>query len=224
MTGEGSNGGGAICLAGRVCGAPWGMARSPRSPSGGRPPGWAVFLRGVNVGGKHKLPMAELRAFIGELGAREVRTYLQSGNAVFLAGEAQAVRIEAGFDERSEARFGFPVPALLRSAPELRRVLADNPFLAAGADEKALHVLLLRHPPAPDAVAALDPARSPPDAFAVRGRSVYLYLPGGVARTRLSNAYVDRTLGTTSTGRNWRTLRAVAALLDGAEAGRERPA
>jgi len=176
---------------------------------------WAAFLRGINVGGKHKLPMSELRAFFAELGARDVRTYIQSGNVVFRAEEAVARELATGFERRAEARFGFPVPAVVRSALEIRAVLAGNPFLAGGADEKALHVLFLASEPDPAAVAGLNPERSAPDAFAVRGREVYLHLPNGAARTRLTNAYFDRALGTTSTGRNWRTVRTVAAMVEG---------
>jgi len=175
--------------------------------------GWAAFLRGINVGGKRKVPMDELRAFFAELGASDVRTYIQSGNVAFRAGEALAREIAEGFADRAEARFGFAVPSALRSAKELQAVLTGNPFLAGGADEKALHVLFLTGEPDPAAVAALDPQRSAPDAFAVRGREIYLHLPNGVARTRLTNAYFDAALATTSTGRNWRTVRTVAELL-----------
>ena len=173
---------------------------------------WAAFLRGINVGGKHKLPMAELRAFFAELGASDVRTYIQSGNVTFRAGDVVAAEIAAAFAERAEARFGFRVPAAVRSASELRAVLRGNPFLAAGADEKALHVLFLADEPDPAAAAALDPERSPGDTYALRGREIYLHLPHGAARTRLTNGYFDRVLGTSSTGRNWRTVRAVADL------------
>jgi uncharacterized protein (DUF1697 family) len=191
------------------------MADPPGGAVGGPARSWAAFLRGINVGGKHKLPMRELAAFFVELGAHEVRTYIQSGNVVFLAEETVARRLTASFERRAEARFGFPVPTVVRSALELRAVLAANPFLADGANEKALHVLFLASEPAPGAVAGLDSERSAPDAFAVRGREIYLHLPNGVARTRLTNAYFDRALGTTSTGRNWRTVRTVAAMTEG---------
>jgi uncharacterized protein (DUF1697 family) len=175
---------------------------------------WAAFLRGINLGGRHKVPMAELRAFFAELGAHDVSTYIQSGNVVFRAEEAVARELAAGFERRAEERFSFPVPAVVRSAGALRDVLAGNPFLADGADEKALHVLFLASEPDAAAVAGLDPERSAPDAFAVRGREVYLHLPHGVARTRLTTAYFDRVLRTTSTGRNWRTVAKVAAMTE----------
>ncbi|MEJ2292973.1 MAG: DUF1697 domain-containing protein [Deinococcales bacterium] len=174
---------------------------------------WVALLRGINVGGKRKVAMAELVALFEELGARETRTYLQSGNVVFRADAAVAGALPAAVERACESRFGFAVPALLRSAGELQAVLTGNPFHRPGADEKQLHVVFLTEEPEANAVAALDPNRSSPDAFAVRGREIYLRLPNGMARTRLTNDYFDRALATTSTVRNWRTVQAVAALV-----------
>lgn len=176
-----------------------------------------ALLRGINVGGKNRLPMAELAAIFAEVGAGAVRTHIQSGNVLFAASPEVAARAPGLVEARIAARFGFRPPVVVRTAAELARVVADNPFLAGGvgADEATLHVLFLADRPPPDRVAALDPDRSPPDAFLVRGREVYLRLPNGVAKSRLTNAYVDRVLGTTSTGRNWRTVTALRALLAG---------
>jgi uncharacterized protein (DUF1697 family) len=93
--------------------------------------------------------------------------------------------------------------------------VANNPFLAAGAADETLHVLFLADPPSPRRVADLDPDRSPPDAFVVLGQEVYLRLPHGAARTKLTNAYFDARLATTSTGRNWRTVTKLLALMEG---------
>ena len=85
-------------------------------------------------------------------------------------------------------------------------VLRNNPFLASGAAEETLHVLFLADLPGPDLVGKLDPHRSPPDVFAVRGREVYLHLPNGAGRSKFTNDYFDSKLATTSTGRNWHTV------------------
>jgi uncharacterized protein (DUF1697 family) len=95
---------------------------------------------------------------------------------------------------------------LLRTAEELGETIRNNPFLAAGAPENWLHVLFLASQPDAQRVAALDPLRSPPDAYAVRGREIYLQCPNGVGNTKLTNAYFDSRLATVSTGRNWRTV------------------
>ena len=103
-------------------------------------------------------------------------------------------------------RFGYRIQVVLRTAADLGETIGNNPFLQAGAPENWLHVLFLASQPDAGRVAALDPLRSPPDAFAVRGRAIYLQLPNGVANTKLTNAYFDSRLATISTGRNWRTV------------------
>ena len=171
--------------------------------------GWSIhvaLLRGINVGGKNQLPMKSLAAMFVEAECSDVRTYIQSGNVVFRAKDATARRIGAVISDTILDRFGLRVPVLTRTAVELRDVASDNPFVRAGVDAGTLHVAFLAGLPGASKVAALDPKRSPPDQFAVRGREIYLRCPNGMARTKLTNKYFDSTLGTTSTMRNWRTV------------------
>ncbi|MBW1880712.1 MAG: DUF1697 domain-containing protein [Deltaproteobacteria bacterium] len=176
---------------------------------------WVVLLRGINVGGRNKVPMAALRGLLEALGCGEVRTYIQSGNTVLTATKTLAARLPEALAEAMAERFGFRVSVLLRAGRDLERVATTNPFLATGADPRQLHVAFLAEVPEASAVATLDPDRSPPDRFIVRGPEVFLHLPNGVGRTKLTNAYLDRTLGTTSTVRNWRTVLALAELARG---------
>ena len=170
-----------------------------------------ALLRAINVGGTKKLLMAELRAIFAAAECADVRTYIQSGNVVFRAEEALAARIPALIQAEIEASKGFTVPVVTRTAAELDAVVRGNPFLAAGADPARLHVGFLAEAPSAARIAELDPDRSPPDAFEVRGREVYLHFPNGVARSKLTVDYFDRVLATTITIRNWRT---VGRLLD----------
>ena len=170
-----------------------------------------ALLRGVNVGGKHRLPMADLRVLFDEAGAREVTTYIQSGNVAFSAPATRARVITAAVANAIEARFGFRAPIVHRSAAALGALFDENPFLAAGAPAASLHVGFLAEAPSPAAVARLDAARSPGDSFSVRGGEVYLHLPNGVARTKLTNAYFDAQLATVTTVRSWATVLALAA-------------
>ncbi len=98
---------------------------------------------------------------------------------------------------------------------ELGDVISSNPFLKAGAAEDALHVLFLADLPDPSKIEALDPDRSPPDEYVVRGREVYLRLANGAADTKLTNAYFDSKLATICTGRNWRTVTKLFELMRG---------
>jgi uncharacterized protein (DUF1697 family) len=166
----------------------------------------AALLRGINVSGKNILPMKDLARIFTEAGCAEVGTYIQSGNVLFSAPADIEAQLPETIARRIQADFGLRVPVLLRTLAELRAAAAANPFLAADVDPRALHVYYLRDAPAADAVAALDPHRSPPDRFAVLGREVYLHLPNGMARTKLTNAWLDAKLNTVSTARNWNTL------------------
>ena len=184
-----------------------GARKADSRPAGARSAyRYVAFLRGINVGGKNKLSMADLAGIFAAAGCTDVRTYIQSGNVVFSAGARVAGRVADVVARGITEKFGYRVPVVMRSAAELRRAAKCNPFLKSGVDEKSLHVAFLAQSPSKALVAALDPERSPGDSFAVRGREVYLHLPNGVARTKLTNAYLDATLGTVSTVRNWRTV------------------
>ncbi|MBK9031338.1 MAG: DUF1697 domain-containing protein [Myxococcales bacterium] len=165
-----------------------------------------ILLRGVNVGGNNKLPMAALAALLTELGCTGVRTYIQSGNAVVDAGAALAKRLPAALAAAISSRLGLTVPVVVRTAAELAAVTRANPFLARGADPATLHVGFLADAPTAARIAALDHDRSPPDAFAVHGRELYLWLPNGAGKSKLTNAYFDRALATVVTVRNWNTV------------------
>jgi uncharacterized protein (DUF1697 family) len=175
-------------------------------------PAYVALLRGINVGGKNKLPMNDLVAMFAAAGCADVRSYIQSGNVVFRASADLAARVPALVAAAIAERFGYRVPVIVRTADELRDVSERNPFLAAGADPSALHVMFLAGRPDPARAAALDPNRSPGDAFALRGREIYLHCPHGLARTKLTNDYFDTKLATTSTVRNWNTVLRLLAL------------
>ena len=167
---------------------------------------YVALLRGINVGGRNLLPMRELTRMLQGAGCADVRTYIQSGNVVFTATPACARRLADDVAGAVEKRFGFRPGVVLRTADEIAKVAAHNPFLGEGADVRLLHVAFLAEKPAARRVAALDPARSPGDSFKVRAREVYLFLASGAGQTKLSNAYLESTLGTTSTMRTWRTV------------------
>ncbi len=164
-----------------------------------------ALLRGINLGGR-RLPMKDLAALFRDAGCDDVRTYIQSGNVVFEARPALARRVPAFVSQAIADRFGFEAPMVTRTANEMEDVARHNPFLKAGADSKTLHVVFLQDRPSKARIAELDPDRSPPDAFAVRGREIYLYCPNGVGRSKLTMPYFDAKLRTLGTARNWNTM------------------
>jgi uncharacterized protein (DUF1697 family) len=171
-----------------------------------------ALLRGINVGGKNMLPMKDLVGMFEAAGCGDVQSYVQSGNVVFRADPALARSLSGRIAADIADRFGHRVPVILRTEREIRDVKDENPLLAAGADPGTLHVGFLADLPTAAGAASLDPERSPPDTFVVQGREIYLCCPEGLARTKLSNAYFDTKLGTTSTVRNWRTVLELARM------------
>lgn len=174
---------------------------------------YAALLRGVNVGGHRKLPMAELRALLATLGASKVATYLQSGNVVFDHGEADREALAALLERGIHQACGFEVPVILRTAKELARVVARNPFPEVAATPTLLHVSFSAQPLPPKALGPEDAARFAPDQFRLDGAHVYLWYPNGAGRTKLTNDVIERRTGQRATARNWNTVLALQELL-----------
>ena len=166
---------------------------------------YIALLRGINVGGKNSLAMADLVRMFVAAGTSDVRTYIQSGNVVFKASASVAKSLPEVVSRAIKKATGYEVPVVLRSAEEIQLVATKNPFLKSKPVE-SLHVMFLADKPSKESIAALDPNRSPYDEFKVIGRDVYLCLPNGAGKSKLSNAYFDSKLSTVSTLRNFRTV------------------
>jgi uncharacterized protein (DUF1697 family) len=167
---------------------------------------YVALLRGVNVGGKHTLPMKELVEICSKNECANVRTYIQSGNVVFTAPATVAKRLAHTLAKKIEERFGFSVPVVLRSREQLERVARNNLFLKAGKPESTLYVCFLADEPTAEAIGKLDPNRSAPDEFRVVGSEIYMHFPGGMGNSKLTSAYFDSRLATVGTARNWTTV------------------
>ena len=184
-----------------------------------------ALLRGINVGGKNKVAMADLRALVTELGHTDVSTYIQSGNVLFSAapdGDCAAMAVVMA--EAIAARLGVSSPVVVVSADELAGILAANPF-PDEPDPKRVHAVVLSEPPGPDLSAKLDAALAQSTAKGARdeltavGRTLYLHTPDGFGNSDLS-ATVMRIVsmpkaGTTGTARNWATMTKLLELSGG---------
>jgi uncharacterized protein (DUF1697 family) len=177
---------------------------------------YVALLRAVNVGGRNSVSMPKLREALTDRGLEDVSTVLQSGNVLFSSLKSEAAVTKLVQETMAES-FGIESAVLVRTAAELKAVVARNPFVRRGEtrDPKTLHVAFVEKAPSKAAVAKLDPDRSPPDAFDVRGREVYLSYPNGSGRTKLNLSYLERVLGVEGTARNWRTVQRLAELLAG---------
>jgi uncharacterized protein (DUF1697 family) len=154
----------------------------------------------VNVGGRNKIAMGELRALFEGLGHTDVVTYIQSGNVVFSSSKkVAAVELAAAMADR----LGLAADVILRTAAEMRMVVDRHPF--SGVDETTVHVGFLTGAPTAKVIAALDVERFAPEEVVFHGADLYLHLPNGMGRAKLP-AYLDRRLKIPWTARNWRTV------------------
>lgn len=166
---------------------------------------YVALLRGINVGGKHIVPMKQLVEMFTEAKCVNVRSYIQSGNVVFTAPPKVAKVLPDVLGKKIEDRFGFSAPIILRNRDEMQKVARSNPYLKAGLPEITLYVYFLADEPSAAAIKSLDPNRSPGDRFHVSGREVYMHLSNGAGRSKLTSAYLDSRLSTVATARNWVT-------------------
>ncbi|MEU0474028.1 DUF1697 domain-containing protein [Streptomyces olivaceus] len=169
---------------------------------------YAALLRGINVGGARKLPMADLRALLEELGHGGVRTHLQSGQAVFASGHGDEESLAAELARAIEKRFGFPVDVLVRDHAYLRAVAEACPFPAADLEPKQLHVTYFSAPVDEERFAPVDRSAFRPEEFRLGDRALYLYAPDGLGRSRLAEALARPRVnkGLIATTRNWNTV------------------
>ncbi len=171
---------------------------------------YVALVRGVNLGARNRLAMADLRRVVEDVGGRDVQTYVQSGNAVFRssAGRAKLEReLASGL-----GGLGLECPVIVRTARQLGALAAGNPFARPRRDPLTLHVTFLAAKPARERMRRLAAGDFAPDELHVAGTDVYLHCPNGYGRSTLSNAFLERQLGVPATTRNWRTVTALAEL------------
>lgn len=169
---------------------------------------YAALLRGINVGGSRKVPMADLRTLLEDLGFGGVRSYLQSGQAVFTADHGDEESLAAELTGAIEKRFGFPVDVLVRDHAYLMAVVENCPFPAAELEAKQLHVTYFSAPVDEDRFAEIDRAAYLPEEFRLGDRALYLYVPDGLGRSKLAEHLSKPRLnkGVIATSRNWNTV------------------
>jgi uncharacterized protein (DUF1697 family) len=166
---------------------------------------WIAFLRGINVGGNCSLPMKELVSLLEDQGATKVRTYIQSGNAVFEATRAVATKLPRAIGAAMKKKRGFEPRMLVVTLAELEAAAAANPYPQADAEPKSLHVFFLAEKPGAPDFEALNRTKAAHEYFTLSGKHFYLHTPKGFGTSKLA-ARAERLLGVDATARNWRTV------------------
>lgn len=163
-----------------------------------------VLLRGINVGGKHPVPMAALRECFVSLGCRDIATYIQSGNLVCTAPYALT---EAAISVELADRFGFAIPVALRGRQEFIAAVSGNPLIPSAADDAAsLHVVFLEQLLSAEVLAGLAAKCAGGERLVALGRELFLELPSGVGRSKLALACTAAAMPGSPTMRSWKTV------------------
>jgi uncharacterized protein (DUF1697 family) len=184
-------------------------------------PRYVALLRGINVGGRNKVAMADLRQVAASLGHIEVSTYIQSGNLVFTSPDASTTSLADALEHQIGRSLAVQPAVVVLSRAGLAQVIADNP-VPREANPRCLHAVFRRQDMTPDAIAAITAAQqsarakgSPDEAFVV-GRTLYLHTPGGLGRSELAARLARSSGPAAGTARNWATVTRLMAMLDSA--------
>jgi uncharacterized protein (DUF1697 family) len=175
-----------------------------------------ALLRGINVGGRNRVPMDELREVCERLGWGEVRTLIQSGNVVFECPPAAVPELERTLEGAIRARFGLEVPVIVRAADDWSRYVRENPF--SGLEDSESNRLLLgvaKHELRSTIAEDLAGRARDGERIARAGEALWIHFPGGSGRSALTPVLLDRLAGSPVTTRNWRTVRKIDARLHG---------
>jgi uncharacterized protein (DUF1697 family) len=178
-------------------------------------PRYAVLLRGINVGRAKQVAMADLRATLEGLGLESVTTLLRSGNAVFTAPRRSSRSLERDIERALKSELGLDSTCLVRTAAELRRVVAADPFGETASNGSRYLALFLSTQPTAAALREHDPRALAPDEIRLGDRVIYQWCPGGFMEAPALGPFVEKHLGVRTTGRNWNTVVKLLALLDG---------
>lgn len=172
---------------------------------------YIALFRGINVGGNNMLPMKALAALLEKLGADSVRTYIQSGNAVFQHQAESVSRLSSSISTAIKESHGFEPQVFLLDLAEMEQVIASNPFPEAESEPKTLHLYFLASVPANPDLKMLDSIKQDNEQFKLIDKVFYLHAPDGIGRSNLA-ARVEKALGVAVTARNWRTVCKVRAM------------
>ena len=173
---------------------------------------YIALFRGINVGGNNMLPMKELRALLENLDLQNVKTYIQSGNVVFRSEENRVSQLSSTISTAIKENHGFEPQVLLLKIEDMEKAMESNPFPEAESEPKTLHLNFLASVPEHPDLKALENFRKESERFELQGNVFYLHAPDGIGRSKLA-ANAERLLGVSMTGRNWRTVRKIMAMV-----------
>lgn len=174
------------------------------------------ILRGINVGGVRKVPMAALKSALEKAGFLEVQTYIQSGNVIFDSEEIGASILEENIQGIITETFGFAdVPVIVRTSEEWAESISNNPFLKENdVDIEELHLTFLKEQPSAENLEKIRSLYFLPDRFQIIGKDVFVYCENGYGRSKITNDFFEKKLKVSATTRNWKTVMRLQELIN----------
>ena len=164
-----------------------------------------AILRGINVGGKRKILMADLKQLLGKKGFKNCATYIQSGNVLFLT-DKHVIEIEQEIKQIILKKYGFDVPVLVRTVNEIEKIFHNNPFLPEQADINKLYVAFLAEIPSDENLEKLNAIPFDNANFEIHGKHVFMQYNTKSSDSKLTNNFIENKLKVTATSRNWKTV------------------
>jgi len=162
-----------------------------------------AILRGINVGGKRKILMTDLKALCEKEGWKDVSTYIQSGNIIFRSS-AKNTELETSLETAIADKFSYDVPVIVRDTGELQQAIESNPFISE--DITSLHLTFLKETPSEENIALTQTYDFTPDQFKIDQRNVFIYCDGKYHQSKLTNNFFEKKLKVGATTRNWKTV------------------
>ncbi|MCL2551723.1 MAG: DUF1697 domain-containing protein [Actinomycetia bacterium] len=175
---------------------------------------YVALLRGINVGGKNKVPMQTLRELLARIGGTDARTHLQSGNAVFTHEERDPGVLAAELEQAIADELGLTITCMVRTGADLRRVVEANPYPMDGVNGSRFLVVFLSGPAPRDKLAGIDQSAYAPDTLQPGEREIYAHFPDSIRDSKLGVKLNDRWLGVRATARNWNTVTKLLELVE----------
>ncbi len=165
------------------------------------------ILRGINVGGKNKIKIIDLQTVYTELGFTEIKTYIQSGNVIFLSEISDIKLLEENISKKINLSFGFDVTVIVIEKSEFEKIIENNPFDNENAETKNLHITFLHSFPLKSDIEKINNEVFQPDDFVISTKTIYLNIRNGYGNTKLSNSFFEKKLKVAATTRNLKTVR-----------------
>jgi uncharacterized protein (DUF1697 family) len=172
-----------------------------------------AILRGINVGGKRKILMTDLKSLCENLGWKHVESYIQSGNLIF-DSNLENSELECRLEKAIADQFGFDVPVIVRTAEELEDSIRNNPFFVKSADISQLHLTFLKSHPTDEHLKKIKGFSVEADSFAIINKDVFVFCEGKYHQSKLTNNFFEKKLGTGASSRSWKTVLKLKELVE----------